>query len=69
MRECPVSYITAESETLIRIMSVASRAKEAAGASLYGNDLSQWPAAAVDALVVIEGEEVALHNARLKADS
>ena len=47
--ECPASEITPESKQLVEIFMTA----ENAGVSLYGPDLSRWPARLVDAAAVI----------------
>lgn len=52
--DCPVSVITAKSEELLNIMGRASRAHEASGASLFGQNLGDWPIWAVDVLEVIQ---------------
>lgn len=60
--ECPVSYITAESKELLSQTLHARNLYRACGASLYGPDLSAWPAAAVDAMSVVESEHIAAEN-------
>lgn len=52
--ECPVAYITPESQELVDLFFEASRFQEA-GASAFGPDLSRWDARMVDAQSVIEG--------------
>jgi hypothetical protein len=64
-----VSLISPQSAELIQVFSRARHAREGGGATLFGPDLSKWPAWAVDALVVIEQERIKEHNARIEAES
>jgi len=66
--ECPVSYITPKSTQLLQIFSIAGRAHDASGAALYGPNLSEWPAWAVDAIDAIEQARIDEHNSRVAAE-
>lgn len=66
--ECPVSYITPRSQELVSILGTATHAQRATGASLFGPDLSKWPAKAVDASVCLELERISTDNARREAE-
>jgi hypothetical protein len=63
IRECPVSYITPDSDQLVQVLGHASTT----GVALFGPALVHWPPKAADALAVIECEEsqykAALQNA------
>jgi len=61
--------VTAESRWLVDQDTHNRQIKEATGATLFGLDSSAWPCAWADAVVVIEVERVAEHNARFKADN
>jgi hypothetical protein len=73
IHECPVSYITPASKELLSQTLHARNLYRACGASLYGPDLSAWPAQAVDAMSAVESEHVAVENeiaeARTRAPS
>jgi hypothetical protein len=49
IEECPVSYISTQSNFLLAQIGVALGTKDLGGASLFGPNLSEWPAWAVDA--------------------
>ena len=53
---------------LVTILERARHARNGGGAAMFGDDLSRWPAWAVDALVVVEQERIKEHNARLEAE-
>jgi len=53
--ECPVSYITGKSFELVSAFHRANLAGGKVG-TMYGPDISQWPAWAVDAWSVMEME-------------
>lgn len=53
---------------LIGIFNRARLAREAGGAALYGPNLSQWPAWAVDLTALLEGERIAFENAQFEAE-
>lgn len=42
---------------MISVLNSAGRAHEASGASLFGSDLSRWPADVYDAQVLIQIQE------------
>jgi hypothetical protein len=62
--ECPVACITETSQQLIQIDAKQRLAKDACGASLYGDDLSKWPSRIVDALTTIQGQINLTENTR-----
>ena len=64
--ECPVSFISPATLSLMGTLDVAELARPS-GAALYGPDLSKWPARMVDALVTIEIERTKADNARQEA--
>lgn len=71
--ECPKSVVLAapnsgELRAWIEIARRSEFAHQASGASLYGPDLSKWPARAVDALVTIQQEQNRAENARTAAE-
>lgn len=63
-----MSLITARSNELLQMFVRSKRVKEASGAALFGQDLSRWPAWAVDAFDVCELESIRYENARIDAD-
>lgn len=67
--ECPVSYITPKSMDLVQLMARCQHAKEASGASLYGTNLSEWPAAMAEAMIALEIERVTAENARYEREA
>lgn len=69
IQECPVSYITPETnETLSQVLH-ARNVYRACGASLFGSNLSEWPTWAVDAMSCIETEHVTVENRLIEARS
>lgn len=68
MADCPVSIITPESETILNLFARAARAHDAAGISLFGPVLAEWPIWAVDAQDQIRMCEIQENNARLEAE-
>ena len=62
-----MSTVSAWAVEIVNIFARARHGREA-GAALYGPDLSKWPAWAVDALVVIEGERIAIEIAKFEAE-
>ena len=64
-----MSLITPRAVELVQIFARSRHAKEGGGASLFGPDLSKWPAWAVDAQVVIEQERIKQENARMEAQT
>lgn len=69
INECPVSAITPESQQLIQLFAMAGHAHEASGATLFGPDLSKWPARMFDAQVVLEQCRIEENNARCQAEA
>lgn len=65
--DCPVSEITGESYELVNVFLRSRRLKEASGTSLFGANLAEWPAWAVDAIDTLELEEMRYQNARMEA--
>lgn len=63
IRECPVSFIVPESVELVQHYFRARSVHEAFGASLYGSDLSEWPAWAVYMTAALEEERIKYQNA------
>lgn len=53
IEECPTSYVTRQSMFLLEQVGLAIAAKDLSGASLFGTNLSEWPAWAVDAFASI----------------
>jgi hypothetical protein len=53
IEECPVAYISTQSHFLLSQIGVALGAKDLGGASLFGPNLSEWPAWAVDAFAAV----------------
>ncbi len=51
--ECPVSYITPESKTLVEILTGSSVIFKHAGSPSLG-DPSEWPATLIDAATIFE---------------
>ncbi len=68
VNECPRSYITNRSIDLVQLCAKAQHAQNAAGASLYGPNLSQWPSWAAEAMIRLEIERVAIENARCERE-
>lgn len=62
--ECPVSLITADSLDWVATYHRSKRL----GVPLYGQDLSAWPAVAVDAIETLEMESIRYENARMEAE-
>lgn len=60
---CPVAFISPESRQLVEILNRSDKAHRGGGASLYGTDLSQWPARMVDAQVALQQEQMRTENA------
>jgi hypothetical protein len=52
IRDCPVSFITGESQTLVELHAHAEIAKDNGG-TMFGPDASKWPAWWADAQGVI----------------
>jgi hypothetical protein len=67
--ECPVSFITPRSRELVEVFMRAKRLTESSGASMFGPDLSAWPAWAVDSFDVLERESIRYENARFQAEA
>lgn len=66
-KECPVSAITGQSQELLEIFARSKRMKEAAGMSLYGPNMADWPARMVDVFDVFEAENINYENAKYDA--
>jgi hypothetical protein len=69
IKECPVSFITPKSIDLVQVAAKSQHAREASGASLYGPDLSKWPARAAEVMITLEVERVTAENARYERES
>ncbi len=69
VRECPVSYIAERSIRLVQLFFEAGHASSALGASLYGPDLSQWPAEAAQAMIQCEDERLRIERAQQERDA
>jgi hypothetical protein len=54
--ECPVSLITQQSIELLDVYARSRRAYDAFGVSLFGPDLLEWPAWAVDLVALLDSE-------------
>ncbi len=65
--ECPVSFITPQSEELVAIVTRAQLVGKAAGASLFGPDLSKWPARMYDAATLVAAEDAKVESEVHKA--
>jgi hypothetical protein len=61
--ECPASYITPRSKEIHSAVLTARQMAQSGGAAWYGPNLSEWPAWAVDAMMAIQGESVAVEIA------
>lgn len=66
--ECPASLITPESIATLEIVNRNRHVREASGCSIFGSDVSRWPAKFVDALELIEIERIRVDNARAEAE-
>lgn len=65
---CPRAYITGESIELVQLWNRTRLAKDAIGATMFGSDLSRYPAKVVDAFTALELEKRAYDNARFEAE-
>lgn len=63
--ECPVSYVTPESQELLFLYLRAFQMKEATGLPMMGPDVLSWPARLVDAFVVLYSETRKVENQML----
>ena len=54
--ECPVSLITPDIRSVVRTIENHRYIKEFSGATLFGSDLSMWPAWYADAVQIIQEE-------------
>lgn len=63
--ECPVSLLTGTQFQLLQDWSESSRFD---GCSLFGPDLSRWPAEVFDAFVIFASEESRIDSAKLEVD-
>jgi hypothetical protein len=68
INECPVSYIKPESKVLVAQLQRVDFASDATGTSLYGPDLSQWPAWAVESYIALQSEKNRVANAKTRAE-
>ena len=64
---CPVAYITPESLVTLEQLATARRLHNF-GASLFGPDLTQWPAFYVEAAAIVDAERISAHNERITAE-
>ena len=69
VQECPVSYVTPRSIDMVQLLARSEHGREASGASLYGPDLSRWPAPIAEAMIALEVERVTAENARHERES
>lgn len=60
--ECPVSYITPQSNHLVERYRRERSAIACTGSSLMGPDRGNWPARLVDAFVTLEREQQLLES-------
>ena len=68
LKECPRSFITADSIELIQLTTRLNLAKEKTGACAFGPDLSKYPSRLLDAFIVLEREERKIEHARYEAE-
>lgn len=66
MGECPRLYVSDQSQEMVQLFARSLQMKEAAGASLFGNDISKWPSRLVDAFVVLQGESTRVTSLEMK---
>lgn len=64
--ECPVSLTDGKINELLGNYSECSRFE---GCSIYGNNLSEWPADVFDAHAIFLYEETRIENAKMDRDS
>ena len=64
---CPVAFITPDSLVTLEQIATARRL-QSFGASLFGADLTEWPAYYVEAAAIVEAERIAAENERIDAE-
>lgn len=67
--ECPVSLITQESIEVLDMYARARRGHEAFGLTMFGPDILQWPAWAVDLVQLCESERARVEAAEHEMES
>ncbi len=67
--ECPASLITQESIELLDMYARARRGHDAFGTTIFGPDLLQWPAWAVDLVQLCETERQRVDQAEQELEN